>query len=106
MTPLPPEVSKRLRDTPEISITSAYDICLRLENTLQLAADKGEDVGNKLIYIRILGYLMHHSPTDQGVASVIKEIVSAAHSSELLDVGKWYFDHFIRAGKSPNRLNM
>jgi hypothetical protein len=100
MTSLPPEISKRLRDIPEI--ICAYNICLRLENTLQLAVDKGEDVGKKLIYIRILGYLMHHSPTDQGVASVVKEIVSSAHNSDLLDVGKWYFDHFIRVCTSPN----
>jgi hypothetical protein len=104
MTSLPPEVSKRFRNIPEI--ISAYNICLILENTLQLAVDKGEDVGKKLIYIRILGYLMQHSPTDQGVANVIKEIISAGDNSDLLDVGKCYFDHFIRAGKSPNQLNM
>jgi hypothetical protein len=57
MTPLPLKVPTRLRDIPDV--VNAYDICLRLEKSLQLAVYKGGDVRNKLIYVRILGYLIN-----------------------------------------------
>jgi hypothetical protein len=104
MTSLPLRVPKRLQDSPDV--VNAYDICLRLEKSVQLAVDKGDDVGNKQIYIRIIGYLIHYVPTDQALKHVVEEISSYADDSALLDVGKRYYDHFIRMCTSPNRLNM
>ena len=102
MTSLPPKIPERLRYIS--GIISAYNTCLILENTLQLAVDKGEDVSlrNKLVYIRILGYLIHYVPTDQGLKNTVKEISSCTDDSTLLDVGKMYYDHFIRACTFPN----
>jgi hypothetical protein len=95
MTSLPLRVPKTLRDIADV--VDVYDICLRLEKSFQLAVDKGEDVRNNLIYIRILGYLIHYVPTNQGLKNIVEEITSCADDSALLDVGKIYFDHFIRA---------
>ena len=102
MTSLPPEVPERLRYIAEI--ISAYNTCLILENTLQLAVDKGEDVSlrNKLVYVRILGYLIHYVPTNQGLKNTAKEISSCTDDSTLLDVGRIYYDQFIRACTFPN----
>ena len=102
MTSLPPEVPERLRYIAEI--ISAYNTCLILENTLQLAVDKGEDVSlrNKLVYVRILGYLIHYVPTNQGLKNTAKEISSCTDDSTLLDVGRMYYDHFIQACTFPN----
>ncbi|KIM35294.1 hypothetical protein M413DRAFT_32599 [Hebeloma cylindrosporum] len=104
MTSLPPEAPKRLHDIADI--VSTYNICLSLEKSLQLAVDKGEDVGNNLIYIRILGYLMHYMPTDRGLRKLIEEINSCVDDSALLGVGNVYYDQFIRAfraNRNPNQ---
>ncbi|KXN80608.1 hypothetical protein AN958_09646 [Leucoagaricus sp. SymC.cos] len=108
MTSLPPKVPHRLRDVAHV--VSAYGICLRLEKSLQLAANKGDNVGNNLIFIRILGYLIHYVPTDRGLKTVIQEIVSCVDESALLLVGKMYYDHYIRAfrankGRIPTPSN-
>ncbi|KXN81616.1 hypothetical protein AN958_04110 [Leucoagaricus sp. SymC.cos] len=108
MTSLPPRVHQRLQDVAHV--VSAYDICLRLEKSLQLAANKGDDVGNNLIFIRILGYLIHYAPTDQGLKTVVEEISSCIDDSALLLFGKMYYDHYIRAfrankGRIPTPLN-
>ena len=95
MTSLPPKVPQRLQDIAQV--VSAYDICLRLERSLQLAVVNGDNVGNDIIYIRILGYLIHYLPTDQGLKTVVFEVVSAMTDRALLDVGKLYYDHYIRA---------
>ncbi|KIM38162.1 hypothetical protein M413DRAFT_420662 [Hebeloma cylindrosporum] len=97
MTSLPSEIPERLGKTAEVF--SAYDTCLTLEKKLQLAFDKGDDVRDNLIYVRILGYLIHYVPTDQGLESIIEEVRSCADAddSALFDVGKSYYDHFIRA---------
>jgi len=97
MTSLPPEVPKRLQHLAHV--VSAYDICLKLEKSLslQMAIDKGEGVGQDMIFIRILGYLIHFVPTDQGLKVVVQEISSCTDSAALLAVGKMYYDHYIRA---------
>jgi len=99
MTSLPLRVPKRLRDIPDV--VGVYNICLRLEKSLQLAVDKGDDVGWKQIYIRILGYLIHYVPTEQGLKHIVKEISSCADDSALLDVGRVYYDDYIRACTFP-----
>ena len=98
MTSLPLEVPKRFRDIPDA--VTAYDICLGLEKFLLLAVvNKGDDVGSKLIYVRILGYLVHHFPTDQGLGKIVEEIISSVDDSALqVDVGKIYYDHYITSG--------
>lgn len=105
MTPLPLQVPQSLQQHHNLhKIVSAYNICLRVERSLQEDIDKGDDVGRKQIYIRILGYLIHYVPTDRGLGHVVNEIVSSLSDSALLDVGKSYFDHYIRACTFPNLL--
>ena len=92
MTPLPSEIPPRFP-----YVESAYNMCLGLEKSLQEAANEGQNVGKDLIYIRILGFLFHHVPTDEGLKTIINEVCSTAcNSALLLQVGKMYFDHFIR----------
>lgn len=95
MTSLPPKVAQSLQDVAHV--LNAYDTCLRLEECLQLAAEKDDDVANNLIFIRILGYLIHYAPTARGLKTVVEEISSCADDSALLVVGKMYYDHYIRA---------
>src|SRR5271155_4734769 len=94
MTALPPQVPNRLRD--DAHAVSAYNICLGVQRSLQEAVDGGKDVGNNMIYIRILGYLIHYVPTT-GLKTVVYEIVSCPGNDALFNVGKMYYDHYIRA---------
>jgi len=102
MTSLLPEVPLRLQHISHA--VDAYNVCLRLEKSLQQAIDRGEVVGKNLIYIRILGYLVHYAPNDQALNTVLTEIVSCPKDSDLLDVGRVYFDHYIRACMFPSIL--
>ena len=99
MTSLPPKVPQRLQDNAHV--VSAYNICLRLEGSLQQSVVSGDNVGNDIIYIRILGYLIHYVSTIQGLKTVVVEIVSAKTDRALLDVGRLYYDHYIRACTFP-----
>jgi hypothetical protein len=105
MTSLPPKAPEKYKDHPRFpDIVSAYNHCLMAERALQ-GVDKGvSDLGKKLIYIRILGYLIHHLPRVEGVLNLKQEIVSAHQvgGTALFDIGKWYLDHYIRACTFPN----
>ncbi|KAF8900272.1 hypothetical protein CPB84DRAFT_1815431 [Gymnopilus junonius] len=65
--------------------------------SLQRAVDNGDDVGNNLVYVRILGYLMHY---------VVEEVSSCVDDSAVLAVGQMYYDHYIRACASSNKANI
>jgi len=83
-----------------IRIHDAYNECLRLEKTLQELQDKGENATNNLVYVRILGYLIHFAPGDSGIETVVQQIISChGDDSKLLSVGQMYYDHYIRACK-------
>ena len=67
MPPLPADLPEWLRGHPKhAEIASAYAICVRLEERLQeevftsRGAARRECDDNKLIYCRILGYLIHY----------------------------------------------
>ena len=94
MTSLPTEVPRRVQHLAHV--VNAYNICQRLEKSL-CQIGQGEEVGNKLIYIRILGYLVHNVPGDRALKTVIDEISSCCDDSALLDLGKMYYDHYLRA---------
>ena len=102
MPPLPPELPSRLRELP--NAVSAYGICLRLEATIQENNSK-KDMARDQIFCRILGYLLHHIPTDQALKTVVYEVVSAKDDEALLKVGEMYFNHFIRACTSSVRFS-
>ena len=95
MTSLPSQLPPRLQDNPHV--VSAYNICLKLERSLQEATDGRQGIETNVVYIRILGYLIHHVPTDRGLRTVVHEIVSCSDDSALLEVGKMYYNHYIRA---------
>lgn len=102
MTSLPPNVPVRLANVPRF--VGAYNVCLKLEKSLQSNADKGGHIGNDLVYIRILGYLLHLVPGEQGLKTVAEEINSCSGDSALLAVGQMYYDHYIKACQSSNLL--
>ena len=104
MTPLPPKLPERLQGDAHVHAVSAYNICLRVEGSLQQAVNNDENIENDIIYIRILGYLIHFVPTNLGLRVVVTEIISAESDRALLDVGKMYFNHYIRACAFPNLL--
>jgi len=104
---LPSQLPPRLHSP---HVVSAYNICLKLERSFQEATDGRQDVKKNIVYIRILGYLIHHVPTDRGLRTVVHEIVSCADDSALLEVGKMYYNHYIRAfrankGRTPIPTN-
>ena len=53
------------------------------------------------MYARILRYLILEGPSDQARATVAREVASCANSEDMLDLGKVYFDHYIRTCTPP-----
>ena len=79
----------------------AYNIFLELERSLQNDIDDSEGknlkIERNMIYCRILGYFFLFLPTHHGIEDVCNAVISCADDSALLDLGKTYFDHYIRA---------
>jgi len=92
MTALPAELPSRLSNSP--TIRGAYAIGLRFEQSAQIHRDP-----KRLIYARILGYLMLEGPSDEACVAVAQEVLSCADEDALETNGKMYYDHYIRACK-------
>jgi hypothetical protein len=92
MTALPVELPSRLSTSP--AICGAYPIVCRFEKSAQTHPDS-----KRLIYARILGYLMLEGPSDEACVAIAREILSCADEDVLANNGKMYYDHYIRACK-------
>ena len=96
-TPLP-ELPPRFHNSP--SISSAYPQILHLEKSELVAYshDPSADGGERLIYARILGYLILEGPSDQARTAVAQEVnACSGNEEEILTIGRLYFDHYICA---------
>ena len=86
-TPLP-ELPPRLHDSP--SILGAYPQILKLERNEQDAynRDPSADRSKKLIYARIVGYLILEGPSDQARVTVALEVnVCNGDEEKMLAIG-------------------
>lgn len=97
-----PELPPRLHNSSTIS--GAYPQILELERELQAAYSRepSDDGGKKLMYARILGYLILEGPSDEARIAVGLEVHACngeGKEEKLLAIGQFYFDHFIRACK-------
>lgn len=80
---------------------SAFNICLEFEGRIQADIDSGKDMEKQLIYCRILGYLLQHIPS-QSMNRFVQDIVATGCQHErLLQLGEFYYNHFIRNCSSP-----
>jgi hypothetical protein len=98
-----PELPPRLHNSP--SILGTYPQILNFERNEQAAysRDPSADRGKRLIYARILGYLILEGPSDQARVAVALEVNACSGDEiKLLAIGQLYFDHFIRACKLQN----
>ena len=95
MTSLPAEAPPNVQGLTDV--VEAYGICLQLQSALQRAINIGKNIGNDMIYIRILGYLIHYPATDEQLRMVSRQIISANDNISLLQIGQSYFSHYIRA---------
>ncbi|KAF9220142.1 hypothetical protein BS17DRAFT_739680 [Gyrodon lividus] len=100
MTSLPRELAPRL--THSVTIAGAYPIILQFEKSAKHHKDH-----RRLIYARILGYLILEGPSDYARVAVAQEVISCEGDEEKLAAcGKLYCDHYIRAfrkykGRTP-----
>ena len=92
MTALPAELPNRLSNSP--AIRGSYPIILRLEQSAKTHPDP-----KRLMYARLLGYLMLEGPSDGARVAVTQEVLSCAGEDSLALNGKMYYDHYIRACK-------
>ena len=75
---------------------STYETCLRIEGVLQRASGNGKQIRNDLVYLRILGYLLHYALSHQGLLRVITEITWAGNDDgAIFQVGRMYHDHLV-----------
>ncbi|KAF4613765.1 hypothetical protein D9613_008150 [Agrocybe pediades] len=103
MTSLPPNLPPENQAVP--AYASAYGICLTVEHALtNLLADttkNEEEIRLHLVYVRILGYLLHFMPTRAGLDNLAGEIQrSSTSANDLVKLGKTYYDCFLRAYRS------
>jgi len=94
MTDLPP-LPNTGAFTVSATMHGAYKIILSLEKSVRSDPDP-----KKLIYARILGYLLLHGPSAQAQLAVALEIVSCNGEAALLVNGKMYYDLYLRACKA------
>ena len=95
-----PEIHPCLHDSP--FIFGAYPQVLNLERNEQAAynRDPSSDRAKRLMYARILGYLMLEGPSDQARVTVALEVNACCGDEvKLLAIGQLYFDCYIRACK-------
>lgn len=82
------------------NVLSAYRVCLGLEEAAQ---NTGDD--QKVMYARILGYLLLFIPSDMALVEVVKVIHSCEQEGDqygnLFKLGESFFNHFIRHCESP-----
>jgi hypothetical protein len=97
-TPLP-ELPHRFHSSP--SIFGAYTQILKFERKEQAAysRDPSADRGKRLIYYRILGYLILGPSDDARVAVALEVNACNGKEEKILAIGRLYFDHCIRACK-------
>ncbi|KAJ8597922.1 hypothetical protein M405DRAFT_779057 [Rhizopogon salebrosus TDB-379] len=76
--------------------SNAYDVCLVFESRASEASDTGGHKPSELVCARLLGYMLIHAPVDTGRDHLAKEILSCTGDDGLKQLGKFYFDHFIR----------
>jgi hypothetical protein len=84
------------------SILDAYPQIQNLERTEQAAysRDPSADRCKRLMYVRILGYLILEGPSDQARETIAIEVNAAnGREEKLFIIGQFYFDHYIRACK-------
>ncbi|RDB30147.1 hypothetical protein Hypma_012344 [Hypsizygus marmoreus] len=93
MTQLPTELPTRLQNS--ATIRRAYPTILSLEQAAHNHVDS-----RRLIYARILGYLLLEGPSDQARTTVASEVISRQQNEDdVTAIGKAYYDHYIRAFK-------
>lgn len=93
--PLPCEVAQTYQWDPNVA--SAYELILNLESDIS-RNDNGKigQTRENLMYCRILGYLLHYPPQYRALKTIYHEIFKCDDDqARLLNLGKWYFDHFI-----------
>jgi hypothetical protein len=95
-TPLP-QLPARLHNFPSILV--AYPQILTLESNEQNAHSRhATDRCRRLMYARILGYLILQGPSDAARVVVSLEVNACNGEEEkFLAIGRFYFDHYIRA---------
>ena len=97
--PLPRTLPPRIQDI--IQGAEAYHACLRAEESLQFVPfDYERDAEQDLVYIRVLGHLLHHVAY-RGLETIVKEILAAKDSIALFELGQIYLGHFLRACEFP-----
>ena len=95
MAPLPP-LSQLLMNS--ATVHGGYNRCLDIEKGILSSHLKDLKSASQtpLICVRILGFLLVHIPGDLARGTVGKEIVSCKSDQEVIDLGVFYNDHFIR----------
>lgn len=90
---------------PLISIVSAHNKCLEVESKLSEALTSDLPASTKgvlkmqLMYLRILGHLLTHAPSESGKAYMAQSIFGCGTDEKLFEMGRFYQKHLICACK-------
>ncbi|KAF8573903.1 hypothetical protein K439DRAFT_1399426 [Ramaria rubella] len=85
----------------------AYTICLALQENAANIPTPWKSGPSSLVCSRLLGYMIIHSPTEQGRMNITKEIKSCSKgAAQLYQLAKFYIDRYLRVfrrnkGRTP-----
>ncbi|KAF8528998.1 hypothetical protein BU17DRAFT_37320 [Hysterangium stoloniferum] len=98
MTSLPGKLPARLQKSP--TIQGAYSMVLEIEAAAKSTplGKEGDDSERKkrLVFARVVGYLLLEGPSDRACTTVALEVASANNIEDRFKIGQMYFNHYIR----------
>lgn len=94
---LPSELPESLNNSDVVSeMHPAYSRILLLEKTAHSNSNR-KIREQKLIYARILGYIIREGPSVRASERVAKEVISCQNDDQMDKLGEIYYLHYIRA---------
>ncbi|KAF8530302.1 hypothetical protein BU17DRAFT_35692 [Hysterangium stoloniferum] len=97
MTSLPDKLPARLQKS--ATIKGAYPMVLEMEAAAESTPlrKEGDDFERKkrLVFARVVGYLLLEGPSDMACTTVALEVVSANNIEDRFKIGQMYFNHYI-----------
>ena len=105
--PLPNDLPPHLDHSEKIEgIRKAYSTLLKIEQATS-SADIGskESREQKLMHVRIVGYLIREGPSLTASEFVAEEVNSCENEDQIDNAGEKYYIHYLRACTSPSHTS-
>jgi hypothetical protein len=89
--PLPPNPYSH----EQLDCHNAYNVCLHLETAAPLPQGP-QDRRSELVFARFLGYMIIEAPSDEGRATISREINSCGDDATCMVLAEFLINHLLR----------